>query len=218
MKTKYIIRKQLSTLPCRFILGCIGSSREFSPEINQKLLHSIENKFGIIEEILPVKDFSNPPESYFGEMGNQPLATTMIILKKKGAYTDLHHLKKDAKKLEKQFFTSSNSRTFNINPGAVGTYGLCLVSHKPTGGRPDISTYAFGFHPHFFDFFGSGSYYERVARWMGNKLELIDYIKQENKFSEYTEANRIARFEELVRTLKKSNMSVELMADRWRVA
>ena len=50
--------------------------------------------------------------------------------------------------LEKQFLTSQKRRIFNINPGAVGTYGLCLASHKPTGGRPDLTTYAFGFHPH----------------------------------------------------------------------
>lgn len=208
MPSKYIIKKDLAILPCRFVLGCIGHSRELSPKVNLEFLSATKNKFGTIEEILPAQDFPNPPESYFKEMGNQPLSTIMIILKYRGAYTDLHHLKRDAIKVEKQFSNPINGRTFNINPGAVGTHGICLVSHKSTGGRRDISTYAYGLHPHLL--FGGSSYNERIMRWKEGKLELIEEIEKENKFPEYAEASRIARFEELVRTLPKSDVSVEL--------
>lgn len=210
MIIKYKLRKQLSSLPCRLILGCIGHSRELSPEINPVFISAIKDEFGKIEEILTTQDFPNPPESYFKEMGKQPLATTMIILEQRGTYTDLHHLKKKANRIEDQFSNSSNGRTFNLNPGAVGTYGICLASHKPTGGRWDISTYAFGPRPQLF-FGGPTTYYERVSRWKDSKLKLIS---KENKFPEYTEANRIARFEELVLTLPKNDTSVELMADK----
>lgn len=210
MPTKQIIKKQLAILPCRFVLGCIGHSRELSPEVNPEFLSATENKFGTIKEILPAQDFPNPPESYFKEMGSQPLSTIMIILGNGGAYTDLHHLKKKAIKLEKQFSNPINGRTFNINPGAIGTYGICLASHKPTGGRPDISTYAYGFLPHLF--FGGSSYNERIMRWKEGKLELIEEIEKENKFPEYAEASRVAKFEELVQTLPKSDLSVELLS------
>lgn len=209
MKTRKIIRKQLNTLPCRFILGCIGHTTQFSPEINSKFLQSIENNVGPIEEILPVMDFPNPPKNYVKEMGNQPVSTTMVILQEKGVYTDIHHMKKDTVKLESQFTTLSNGRIFNINPGAVGTYGLILSSHKSTGGRQDIATYAYGNLPQFF--FGGDSYYERVSRWTGNNLELIDYIKQENKFPEYYQSDRIEKFKGLVRTLKKNKVPIELL-------
>lgn len=209
MATKYIIKKQLSSLPCRFILGCIGHSRELSQEINSKFLCAIENKFGTIEDLLPAQDFSTPPESYFREMESQPLSTIMIILEQRGAYTDLHYLKEKAKRVEEQFHTPSNGRIFNINPGAVGTYGLCLASHKPTGGRQDVSIYAYGFHPHFF--FGGTSYYERIMRLVNGRLELTGNALSEGKFSEYAEPKRVTKFEELVRTLRKNNVSVELM-------
>ena len=208
MKTRDIIKKQLSTLPCRFILGCIGHTNQLSPEINPEFLDSIQKKLGVIEDVLPAEDFPNAPVNYVHEMGDVPLSTTMIILKQAGAYTDLHHMKKDTNKLEGGFLTSSGGRIFNINPGAVGTYGLCLVSHKPTGGRPDISTYAYGPTPNLL--FSGDSYYERVSRWTGSEMKLIDYIKRENKFPEYHKANRMKVFEDLVRTLKKSDVSVEL--------
>ncbi len=207
MPNKYILKKQLSTLPCRFILGCIGPSKELSP-INPELLNFTEYKLGAIEEVLSAQDFVNPPESYLREMGNQPLSTIMIILENRGAYTELHHLKKKAIKVEEQFH-NINGRTFNINPGAVGTYGVCLASHKSTGGRPDISTYAYGSRPHLF--FGGSMYYERIMKWEEGKLELIENIKKENKFPEYTEASRVAKFEDLVQTLPKNNVSVELL-------
>ncbi len=208
---KYILKKQLSYLPCRFILGCIGHSRKFSPEINPEFLHAIEKKFGTIEDLLSMQDFPDPPESYFREMGSQPLATVMIILKLRGAYTDLHHLKMRTKKVEERFLTPSNGRIFNINPGAVGTYGLCLASHKPTGGnRPDNKVYAFGLHPHLFDLFQPTSYYERITRWRDGNMIVMKRVLEENQFPEYTEVSRIEKFEELVRTLEKSKVSVEL--------
>jgi hypothetical protein len=105
-----------------------------------------------------------------------------------------------------------NGRTFNINPGAVGTYGLCLSSHKSTGGRPDCSAYAYGFHSHLF--FGGDSYYERVMMWEGSRLVSTEETLRENRFPEYREASRVARFEELVRTLRRNDVPVELMADR----
>lgn len=149
MATRYIIKKQLSTLLCRFILGCIGHSRKLSPRINSELIYTIKNERGLgeIEEVLPVQDFSNPPESYFREMGSKTLSTIMIILKQRGSYTDLHHLKKASQRVENKLSSSLGERAFNINPGSVGTFGLCLASHKPTRNRPDISTYAYGFHP-----------------------------------------------------------------------
>lgn len=213
MQIKYKLKKHLSYLPCRFILGVIGHSRELSPEVNPELLHAVENEFGSIEDILSAQDFLDTPESYFREMGHRSLSTVMIVLEQGGAYTDLHHLKGDAIKVEEQFLDPPNGRIFNINPGAVGTYGLCLASHKSTGGRQDMSTYAFGFHPHLFDFFKAETYYERVMRWRDDKMVLMEMIEAENRFPEYTEASRIAKFEELVRTLPKSDVSVELMAD-----
>lgn len=209
MKTRNIIKKQLSTLPCRFILGCIGHTNQLSPDINPKFLDSIEKRFGIIEEILPIEYFSNAPINYIHEMDDASLSTTMIILKQAGSYTDLHHIKKDANKLEKEFLMPSGGRFFNVNPGAVGTYGLCLASHKPTGGRPNISTYAYGSTPHLF--FGGDSFYERVSNWTGSEMKLVDYIRTENKFSEYHGVNRMKAFDNLVRTLKKNEIPVELL-------
>jgi hypothetical protein len=211
MVIEYKLRKQLSYLPCRFILGCIGPSAELSPEVKSELIVAIENEkmLGTIEDILPAKEFPNPPESYFTEMGRQPMATAMVILKQRGAYTDLHHLKKGTVRVEKQFINHANGRTFNINPGAVGTYGLVLSSHKPTGGRHDISTYAYGLHPHLF--FGHESYYERIMKWRDDKLVVL---AEENRFPEYREPSRVAKFEELVRTLPMSEVSVELITSK----
>ena len=209
MKTRKIIRKQLATLPCRFILGCISHTNQLSPKVNHKFLNSVKTRFGDIEDILPTENFPNVPINYIHEMGKVPLSTTMIILEQGGAYTDLHHLKKQSNRLEEEFLTSSGGRIFNVNPGAIGTYGLCLASHKPTGGRPDISTYAYGFIPQLL--FGGDSFYERVSKWTGENMELIDYIAKEKKFPEYHGKNRMKVFEDLVRTLKKSNIPVELM-------
>jgi hypothetical protein len=210
MVTRHILRKQLSSLPCRFILGVIGQSKELSAEINLDFLHATENDFEV-EDLLPAQDFIYSPESYFKEMGNQLLSTIIITLKNGGSYTDLHNMKKKAERLEERFMNSEGSRTFNINPGAVGTYGLCLASHKPTGGRQDINTFAYGFHPHLL--FGGSTYYERIMRWRNNKLELIGRADGEGKFLEYTELSRIAKFEGLVRSLPGSKTSVELMSD-----
>lgn len=124
----------------------------------------------------------------------------------------MHHLKKGSENIENKFLNSLNGRIFNINPGAVGTYGLCLASHKPTGGRPDGSTYAYGSHPHLF--FGGNSYYERVMGWEDNKLVPTEKALRENGFPEYRETSRVAKFEELVRKLRENNVSIELMADR----
>ncbi len=212
METRYILRKQLATLHCKFILGSIGHSKALSSEGHQGLLSAIEKNVGLIEEVLPIIDFPNPPESYFKEMGSQPLSTTIFILGEGGAYTDLHHIKKKTEEVEKQFLNPSGQRIFNINPGAIGTYGLCLSSHKSTGGRPDMSTYAYGSHPHLF--FGGDSYYERIARWTGKNMELINSIKEGNRFPEYYEEDRMKKLDELVRTLEGSDVPVELLSDK----
>jgi len=47
-KTKYITKKQLATLPCRFVLGCIGISKELDPKIDIDLLGAINHNFGTI--------------------------------------------------------------------------------------------------------------------------------------------------------------------------
>lgn len=211
MKTKNILKKQLANLPCRYILGVICPSERLSPRVSPLFIESIEKKVGGIEDILPPQDFPNPPESYILEMGYRSLSTTIIIFKKGGSYTWLHHYKKKTDKLEKDFINPVEGREFNINPGAVGTYGVILASHKPTGDRPDLDTYAYGLHPHLF--FGGHSYYERIMRWTGNHLELVGKAATGGKFPEYAESSRVARFEELVRGLPKSDRAVELLSD-----
>ena len=58
MEIKHILKKQLPSRS-RFILDCIGLSRELSPEINSEFFNAIENKFGTIEDLLLVKNFIN---------------------------------------------------------------------------------------------------------------------------------------------------------------
>jgi hypothetical protein len=209
MRTKHILKKQLALLPCRYILGVIGLSKELSPKINPVLIEIVQNKVGRIEEILPAQDFPNPPESYIREIGEGLFSTIIIILQDSGAYTWLHHIKNRSKKVEEKLVNSQGGRIFNINPGAVGTYGVCLASHKPTGDRPDLSVYAYGLHPHLF--FGEDSYYERIMTWDNDRLELTGRALMDGKFPEYAETSRVERFEKLVRTLPKSDMSIELM-------
>lgn len=183
MKTKYIIKKQLANLPCEYILGVIGLSRQLSPKVNPILIDSIQSKIGEIAEILPAQNFLNPPESYVREMGEEPFSTAIIILKDGGSYTWLHHVKKRSDKLEKALVNAHGGRMFNINPGAVGTYGAVLASHKPTGNRPDLSVYAYGMHPHLpLPFFKDDSYYERIMRWTGENLELVGDAKEKVNF------------------------------------
>jgi len=212
MRTKHILRKQLSYLPCRFILGILGRSRRLTPEIGSPFLDAMKREFEI-EDILPTQDFPNPPENYFREMGEQPLSTAVFILGEEGSYTDLHHLKRRSIKIEKKFRSpNGGERIFNINPGAVGTYGICLSSHKPTGGRRDLSTYAYGLHPHLF--FGEESFYERIMEWDDGSLVPIGSAGEEGKFPEYFEESRVRKFERLVQTLPQNNLSVSLMAER----
>jgi len=211
MTTKYIIKKQLSYTPCRFILGVIAPSRELNPEINSDLLSAVEKGFRV-ENLLPTQTLPNPPKNYVEEMGEQDLSTLIFVLKEGGSYTDLHHMKRRTGRLEKQFMNSQGERTFNINPSALGTYGLCLASHKPTGGRHDLSTYAYGFHPHLL--FGRNSFYERVMKWDNGMLELVGRSADEGKFLEYSGEGRVSEFERLVRSLPKSDMPTELMVDR----
>ena len=216
MSTRYILKKQQARLPARLMLGCIGPVKEFSPQINPRLLEAISGQrlLGAIEEILPLRDFPEAPESYCKEMGSQDLATIMIILRSSGEYADLHHLKRGSVRVEKMFTDNLRRRTFNINPGVVGTYGLCLASHKNARYRKDSTAYAFGNHFHFaIPFFESSTYYERIMKWDSDKLVPTERVARENRFPEYTEQGRVARFEELVRTLPKSDVSVELLAD-----
>jgi len=139
----------------------------------------------------------------------------MIILERDGDYANLHHLKRETLRIEKRFLDPSG-RSFNINPGAVGTYGLCLASHKETGDRREISGYIAGCRLNFVNLIlGSETYYERIMRWRDGKMTLTGRAEAENKFPEYAEANRIEKFEELVRTLPKNDVSVELMVDRY---
>ena len=214
METKHILRKQLNTLPARFILGCIGHTNQLSPRMNNRLVDSISNELGQIEEIMNVKVFPNAPPNYVREMGTQNLSTTIFILEDRGVYTDIHPLKKKSIKIEDQFRIPFGGRVFNLNPGAVGTYGLILSSHKPTGNRPDISTYAYGPQPQLF--FGKDSYYERVSIWDGKRMRVISYIKEENKFPEYYRGDRMKRLERLVITLRNSNIPVELLSTRYQ--
>lgn len=207
MTTKYIIKKQLSYTPCRFILGVIAPSRELNPDF----LGAVEKGFKV-ENLLPTQNLPNPPESYVEEMGEQDLSTLIFVLKERGSYTDLHHMKRRTGRLEKQFMNTQGERTFNINPGAVGIHGLLLASHKHTGGRHDLSTYAYGFHPHLL--FGGDSFYERIMKWDNGKLELVGRSADEGKFPEYLEKTRVLEFEELVRNLSGSSLSLELLADR----
>lgn len=218
MAVRHLIKKQLALTPCRFILGCIGPTEQLSNGVNPELLSAIENErtLGGIEDVLPVQEFPEAPESYLDEIGSPQLATTIIILERAGGYMELHHLKRGTLRVEKQFSDSNCKRIFNINPGAVGTYGICLASHKPNEFRGDSTTYAYGLHPHLFTFpawlFGGETFYERIARWGDNRLVLLDRITEENRFPEYAESGRLARFEDLVRTLPRSSTSVELSA------
>lgn len=210
MTIRRIIKKQLGTLPARFILGCIGRKIDLYPEVNSLLLEAIIERVGEIEEVLPTADFPNPPQSYSDEMGGDKLSTTVILLRERGAYTDLHHLKRKTLIVEKRL-SGESGRRFNINPAALGTYGLCLSSHKSTGERPDMGIYAYGVHPHLF--FGRKSYYEKIMRWTGKDLESVGRAISGEAFPEYLFVNRIAKFTELVRTLPKNNISVELMSE-----
>ena len=212
MKTRRIIKKQLNTLPARFILGCIGPTNELFPEMSKDLIEAIQERAGSIEEVMPVQDFPSPPKAYFKEMRRQPLSTTMVILEDGGAYTDLHHLKRDILKIEGQLVNPRGERLVNINPGAVGTYGIILSSHKPTGDRPDISTYAFGSHPHTFPW-PRESYYERIMRWTGTELELVDRALIDGAFPEYHPTDRVERFNHLVMSLSGNHRPIELLAD-----
>lgn len=211
MATVYRLKKHLSSLACRFILGCIGHSREISPIINPRILSAIRSEFGPIEEILPPQDFPNPPESYYHEMGAESLSTIIVILEQRGAYTDLHYLKEGAMRIEEQFHTALGGRIFNINPGAVGTYGLSLASHKPTEDRPDGKPWRW--HHYALALFGSRSYYERIMRWQDRDMVLLDRVAQENRFPEYHEPSRMRRFGELVQSLPRIDVSFELMHD-----
>jgi len=212
-KVRYILQKRLHTLPCRFILGVIGPSRELSPVVRPGLIIAVEGKFGPIEEVMPTQDFPKPPKAYFEEMGRQPLATSMIILENGGAYTDLHTMENDSVEIEDRFMGFPGGRMFNINPGAVGTHGITLASHKPTGGRRNIGAYAYGSQPHTLDLFREDTYHERIIKWKDGRLILMDNVAVEGKFIEYAEESRVARFEELIRGLPKNDVAVELMAD-----
>jgi hypothetical protein len=159
---------------------------------------------------LGAQDFPNPPVSYYEEMGKQPLSTIMLILKNRGAYTDLHYLKQGTRRVEGSLLLS-DGRAFNINPGSVGTYGVCLASHKPTGGRPDGMPWRWH---HYALTFSQQSYYERIMRWENQRLVPIEDIAKGNKFPEYFEQSRVSRFEGLIQTLEDSNQSVALMADK----
>ncbi|HEA46156.1 MAG TPA: DUF4416 family protein [Candidatus Pacearchaeota archaeon] len=211
MGTRYIIKKQLSYIPCRFILGVIAPSRELTPEINPDFLNAVEKGFKV-EDLLPTQTLPNSPESYVEETGEPDLSTLIFVLKERGNYTDLHHMKRRTGRLERQFMRSPAERIFNVNPGAVGTYGLCLASHKPTGDRHDLSTYAYGSHPQLL--FGEDSFYERIMEWNDGRLELVGRAIEEGKFPEYSGQGRVAKFASLVRSLPKSDIPVELMADR----
>jgi len=208
MAIRFILKKQLSYLSSKFIVGCIGPSEELSMNISPKLIELTESKLGPIENILPINDFPNPPESYFKEMGLKPLSTTIFILKKSGSYSDLHHIKKITSKLESELENSNGQRYFNINPGAIGRYGLILASHKPTGKRPDINTYAYGIFPHLF-FTKPDTYYERIMRWEDGKLILLG---DNAAFSEYKTTERMNYFEKMVASLGGKS-SIELMVD-----
>jgi len=210
MKTKKIIKKQLGWTPSRFILGCIAPVNELSNELNPELVQVIEKerRLGKIEDVLSMQDFPEAPDSYLEEMGPH-LATVMIILERGGSYTDLHHLKQGAVKIEGQFLNSAGGRLFNINPGAVGTYGICLASHKSTGGRGDSTTYAYGLLPHLF--FGGETFYERIAKLGEEGLAVMERISADNRFPEYIESSRLTRFDALVRTLPNSDVSVDLL-------
>lgn len=66
----------------------------------------------------------------------------------------------------------------------------------------------------FIPLLGASTYYERIMEWRGGRLIPLERILKENRFSEYIEAGRISKFEELVRTLKKNHLSVGLMANK----
>ncbi len=214
METRYLTKNQMSHHPCRFILGIIGPSRELSPEINPFLLQSIEDntRIGTIEKILPSLDFQNPPESYFREMGNSPLSTSIIILKEGGAHPDLHFLKRRTQKLETKFAKSEGQRTFNINPGSVSAYGVCLGSHKLALGRHYSLPWRHH-NPLAMLFPSLETYYERIMGWCNGKLEPVGKAASGGKFPEYFEPSRVSEFEGLVRTLPKNDVSVELLSN-----
>lgn len=214
MTTKYLIKKQLALVPCKFILGVIAPSRELTPSLNPDFLDAIENGFKV-ESLLPAQSLPNPPESYIEEMRENDLSTSIFVLGERGSYTDLHHLKRRAMKLEERFMDSQGRRAFNINPGAVGSHGLCLASHKDTGGRINLSANAYGFHLH--TLFGGNTDYERIMKWENDRLELVGKAKDGGKFPEYSGEGRVVVFEELVRTLPKNNVSVELMSDYYGI-
>ena len=163
----------------RIFVGVLGREKELRPPVAADLIAGLENALGPVECGGGLIDGWVGPRSYREETG-QDLNSAVFTLPDLYYEVSLGAIKRQTMALESALACGSKRR-FNINPGFVGSSGMCLVSHKPSALRYPL---------------GAGVWVEHQFDASYGKL-----IPRANAFDEYLDPARIELLEKLMESV-----------------